>query len=138
MFEIRGYRTELPDRILPQGGWQIQTKVEKVLESSPIEGGGQPENALLPKGLLVRGSGTEGTRIEVRTKQGDCTFAPMRVAFGAPEECAGGRIEVRRVPSATDLSGTELRQHDFPPSAQGPDGTLWTTWSQLITIAAKS
>src|SRR5436305_9973067 len=24
IFEIDGYRTELPDRILPQGGWQIQ------------------------------------------------------------------------------------------------------------------
>src|SRR5436305_14756397 len=39
VFEIRGYRTDLPDRILPQRGWQIQTKIEKVLESSPIEGG---------------------------------------------------------------------------------------------------
>src|SRR5436305_893976 len=59
VFEIHGYRTELPDRILPQGGWQIQTKVEKVLENSPIEGAGQPESVLLPKGVLVRGAGTE-------------------------------------------------------------------------------
>ena len=131
VFEIHGYRTELPDRILPQGGWQIQTKIEKVLESSPIEGGGQPESVLLPKGVLVRGSGTETTRIEVRTKQGDCTFSPMRVAFGAPEKCLGGRIEVNRVPAATDLSGTELRQHDFPAIGAGPEGTLWATWSSF-------
>src|SRR5581483_169213 len=65
VFEIHGYRTELPDRILPQGGWQIQTKVEKVLENSPIEGGGQAESVLLPKGVLVRGSGTDATRVEV-------------------------------------------------------------------------
>jgi hypothetical protein len=131
VFEIRGYRTELPDRILPQGGWQIHTKVEKVLENSPIEGGGQAENVLLPKGVLVRGSGTDATRIDVRTKQGECTFTPMRVNFGTPEKCLGGRIEVTRVPAETDLSGTEQRQHDFPAIGAGPEGTLWATWQSF-------
>src|SRR5262245_57168612 len=76
VFEIHGYRTELPDRILPQGGWQIQTRIEKVLESSPIEGSGVPENVLIPKGVMLRGSGTDATSVAVRTKQGDCTFSP--------------------------------------------------------------
>src|SRR5690349_10931487 len=42
LFEIHGYRIELPDRVLPQGGWQIHTKVENILENSPIEGSGKP------------------------------------------------------------------------------------------------
>jgi hypothetical protein len=128
IFEMHGYRTELPDRILPQGGWRIATKVERVLDSSPIEGGASPEMMVLPKGVLVRGSGTEATRVEVRTRQGECGFQPMRVAFGAPMTCLGGRIEVNRVPAATDLSGTELRQHDFPSIGAGPEGTLWAAW----------
>ena len=131
IFEIHGYRTELPDRILPQGGWQIATKVEKILENSPIEGSGTARSVLIPKGVLVRGGGADSTRVEIRTRQGDCSFSPMRVAFGAPEKCAGGRIEINRVPAATDLSGTEQRQHDFPSIGAGPEGTLWTTWSSF-------
>src|SRR5215472_10688443 len=34
---IDGYRFELPDRVLPQGGWVMSTKLEKILSSSPVE-----------------------------------------------------------------------------------------------------
>jgi hypothetical protein len=131
IFEIHGYRTELPDRILPQGGWRIETKVEKVLESSPIEGGGQAESVVLPKGALVRGSGSEGTRVDVHTAQGDCTFYPKRIALDSPQKCLGGRMEVTFVPAAIDLSGTEQRQHDFPSIGAGAGDTLWAAWSSF-------
>lgn len=55
----------------------------------------------------------------------------MGVAFGATEKCLGGRLELSRVPSATDLSGTELRQHDFPAIGAGPEGYVWATWSSF-------
>lgn len=128
IFDLKGYRFELPDRVLPQGGWLVSTKIEKVLESSPIEGGGKPTMELLPKGVLIRGSGTDSTRLSIKTSQGACEFAPMGVAFGAPQKCLQGRIEVHRVPPATDLSGTDQRQHDFPSIGAGDDGNLWVTW----------
>jgi len=130
IFEVAGYRFALPDRVLPQGGWRMATKVESVFWASPVGDFGPPptESLLLPKGLFVRGSGTEATTVSVATSQGDCSFAPMRASFDAPLRCLDGRIEVRRVPAATDLSGTILRQHDFPGIGAGADGRLWVTW----------
>ena len=61
---------------------------------------------LLPKGLLVRGSGSSATSVTVQSKQGQWSFAPMRIPFGASEKYLGGRVEVKRIPPATDLSGT--------------------------------
>jgi hypothetical protein len=126
---IEGYRFELPDRILPQGGWEVTTKIENVLTASPIEGAGKPNLQLLPKGLLIRGAGSPSTSISIRSRQGNWSFLPMRIAFGESERYLQGRVEVKRIPPATDLSGTELRQHDFPSIAAGRDGTLWAVWS---------
>src|SRR5262245_41027769 len=33
-----GYRFELPDRMLPQGGWQVRTQMTRILKGSPVEG----------------------------------------------------------------------------------------------------
>ena len=124
IFELEGYRFELPDRVLPQGGWRMETRLERILFG---QGGERPEQRVLPKGLLIRGSGTP--RLEIRTTSGDCAFAPAEIAFGTALRCADGRIEVRLIPAATDLSGTELRQHDYPALTAARDGTLWATWS---------
>ena len=75
---IEGYRFELPDRILPQGGWEVTTKIENVLTASPIEGAGKPNLQLLPKGLLIRGAGSPSTSISIRSRQGNWSFLPMR------------------------------------------------------------
>ncbi len=130
IFEVRGYRFSLPDRVLPQGGWRMTTKIERVFWDSPVGDFGPPpsESLLLPKGLFVRGSGTTATTVSVHTAQGACSFAPMTIGFESPQRCADGRIEVRRVPATTDLSGTELRQHDFPSIGASPDGRLWVAW----------
>jgi hypothetical protein len=130
VFQLDGYRFEPPDRILPQGGWRARTKLERVKfgyspawRKLPVA---VPQ--LTPKGLLIRGAGTSATRVSIETPFGRCAFLPMGMPFGKVEPCAGGRVEIRRIPPATDLSGTELRQHDFPSIAAGGDGTLWTTW----------
>jgi hypothetical protein len=131
--DVEGYRFELPDRVLPQGGWHMKTAVTRVLLGSPLAGHGPAaaENRLLPKGLLVRGSGTSATSVSVTTEHGNLSFAPMNLPFGGAAKYLGGRIEVRRIPPATDLSGTPLRQHDSPSIAAGDDGTLWVTWSSF-------
>ncbi|HZT28942.1 MAG TPA: hypothetical protein VFA33_03595 [Bryobacteraceae bacterium] len=127
IFSITGYRFELPDRVLPQGGWEMHTKVERILQGSPMEGSGGTRSQVLPKGLLIRGAGNESTNLSLETSHGACSVRPMLLAFGAAQACAGGRIEAKRLPAATDLSGTLLRQHDFPSIAAGGD-TLWVTW----------
>jgi len=128
--KLEGYRLEPPDRLLPEGGWQIKTRVERILTGSPLSGHGTgaTESLLLPKGLLLRGAGNSSS-VAVTTDQGDFTFAPAQLLFGSVEKKVGGRVEVHRIPAATDLSGSELRQHDFPSIASGRDGALWTIWS---------
>src|SRR6266566_6093697 len=36
--KIEGYRFELPDRVLPQGGWEVKTQMTRILKGSPVEG----------------------------------------------------------------------------------------------------
>src|SRR5215475_8991828 len=40
MFALEGYRFDSSDHVLSQGGWVAETKMETILETSPIEGGG--------------------------------------------------------------------------------------------------
>jgi hypothetical protein len=53
--------------------------VERVLSGSSLAGHGaaKPELRLLPKGLLLRGTGGPSTRLSVRTQQGAVDVSPM-------------------------------------------------------------
>jgi len=125
---LEGYRFELPDRVLPQGGWRMQTKLDKILASSPVEGSGGITTVVMPKGLLIGGRGTAATSITVTTNNGNCTFFPMEMVPGTTRACAN-RIRAERIPNVTDLSGTELREHDLPALGDGAKpGELWATW----------
>ena len=133
---IEGYRFELPDRVLPQGGWEAHTQMTRILKSSPVEGSGAgSETRVIPKGLLVRGTG-KAARLSVTAGPGSFTVSPASLAFGEIQKELQGRVEIRRIPPATDLSGTTLRQHTIPPSRRtrtrcGPPG-------RAITIARRS
>ena len=127
---MSGYRFEPPDRILPEGGWRIKTQDVRVLTASPLAGHGTPsaENAILPKGLLIRGKGSSATKVAVETGRGKFSFSPMTMKFGEWDKHLKGGALAGRIPPATDLSGTELRQHDSPALAAAGDGALWATW----------
>lgn len=128
---IDGYRFELPDRVLPQGGWRMKTNLDKILASSPIEGTGVSATVVMPKGLLIMGRGSEGTNLSIDSNNGSCTIAPLQLPTGATKAC-GSRIVAMRLPNATDLSGTELREHDFPAIGAGSQaGELWATWTSF-------
>lgn len=127
---IDGYRFELPDRILPQGGWEVKTQMTRILKSSPVEGpSGADETRVIPKGLLVRGTGS-AARISLSTGHGSFAFSPANMVVGDIQKELQGAVEVRRIPPATDLSGTTLRQHDFPSVAAGA-GVVWAAWSSF-------
>ncbi len=128
---LDGYRFELPDRILPQGGWRMKTSLDKILSSSPVEGSGVSGAVVMPKGLLVAGRGNDGTSLTIDTNNGRCSIAPMQLTAGATKECAS-HIVAMRLPNATDLSGTELREHDLPSIGAGSNaGELWATWTSF-------
>ncbi|HEY3839002.1 MAG TPA: hypothetical protein VGL72_20655 [Bryobacteraceae bacterium] len=128
---IDGYRFELPDRVLPQGGWRMKTNLDKILSSSPVEGSGVSGTVVMPKGLLITGRGADGTNLAIESNNGRCDVAPMQLVAGTAKACSG-RITAMRVPNVTDLSGTELREHDFPALGAGAKpGELWATWTSF-------
>ncbi len=120
---IQGYRFELPDRVLADGSWRAGTRPERVRA-----GHAKPELMVLPKGVLLRGSGAAATRVTIAAGGSECVFQPLALEIAAPLRCADARIEIRRLPAATDLSGSELRQHDFPSLSATPSGALYATW----------
>ncbi len=126
---IDGYRFEPPDRVLPQGGWEVTTRPTRVLKGSPVEGNSAAdETRVIPKGLLVRGSGA--ARLSVATERGNFVVEPASLPFLDVRKELDGRAEIRRLPPSTDLSGTQLREHDFPSISAGADAT-WAVWSSF-------
>ncbi len=130
ILSLDAHRQEPPDRILPQGGWKLRTQAVRVLLRSSVVPMPTPRfrEEVLSKGLWVRGSGTAATSVSVSTVQGDFSFKPMSMEVGPWTEAADGRIAIQRTPPATDLSGTELRQHDSPALASDSEGNIFTTW----------
>src|ERR1700732_4415347 len=76
---VDGYRFELPDRVLPQGGWRMKTNLDKILASSPIEGSGVSNTVIMPKGLLIAGRGSDATVLTIDTNNGRCAVPPMQL-----------------------------------------------------------
>ena len=124
VYALEGYRFELPDRVLPQGGWRMSTRRDRILEHSGLDapGGAGGELQILPKGLLIRGSGSPSAAVVVDTPDGSCSLEPMQMRFGQWQGCLAGRATYERIPAETDLSGTVQRQHDFPSIGAGNAG----------------
>ena len=131
IFRVEGYRFEPPDAILPAGGWRLIVKPERMETGTIIdaEGGSAVEIVVMPKGLLVQGRGGPATTLTVDAgADGKFSVQPNRLRFGAWTPQLGGRASVQRIPPATDLSGAEMRQHDFPSVAAAADGALSAVW----------
>ena len=130
ILSMEPHRQEPPDRILPQGGWKLRTQAVRVLLRSSVVPmpTSRFQEEVLAKGLWVRGSGTGATNVSVKTAQGDFSFKPMSMAVGPWAKAAGGRVKIQRTLPATDLSGTELRQHDSPALAADAEGNIFATW----------
>ena len=127
---IAGYRFEPPDRVLPEGGWRATVR-EEVMETGEIvgaSGGSAAATVKMPKGVRIQGGGSSATRLRISSESGDLSLEPMAMVFGEWTEHAGGRVIATRIPASTDLSGTALRQHDFPSVMGGGDGTLSAVW----------
>ena len=127
---IDPHRQEPPDRILPQGGWKLTTQAVRVMLTSTVVHNPAPSfrEDVLAKGMWVRGSGSSATEVSITTAQGDFKFKPISMEFGPWTSAVDGRVAIQRTLPATDLSGTELRQHDSPAITANSAGDLFTTW----------
>ncbi len=130
ILSLEPHRQEPPDRILPEGGWRLRTQDVRVMLRSTVVPRPTPVDRVevLPKGLWIRGSGNASTIVAVRTVQGDFEFRPTEMPVGPWARAVGGRVAIQRTVPATDLSGTELRQHDSPDIAADTAGNLYATW----------
>jgi hypothetical protein len=130
IFDVEGYRFDPPDRVLPVGGWNVTVRPETMETGvlSNFEGGSEAKNVVMPKGVLLRGRGAAGTRLAIQTPRGPFEIRPMQLAFGKWTAALNGAVQYQRTPAATDLSGTEMRQHDFPSIAASPDESLSAVW----------
>src|SRR5574341_118494 len=131
LHSVEGYRFVPPDRILPEGKWRATTQAVTLMPLSTLahDGVRAQQRRVVPKGGWMRGSGSSATRVKLRIRGQSFSIAPMELSIGENREFLSGRMKVRRVPPATDLSGTELRQHDFPALAGSTDGRLWAAWA---------
>ena len=112
------------------GRWRATVR-EEVMETGEIvgaAGGSAAATVKMPKGVRIQGSGSSATRLRISSESGDLSLEPMAMVFGEWTEHAGGRVIATRIPASTDLSGTDLRQHDFPSVIGGADGTLSAVW----------
>lgn len=126
VFGVEGYRFEPPDRIEPEGGWSLTVRVEQ-METGEImnaAGGSGALPTLMPKGVLLQGRGSTATVLRI---DGAGEVRPMALAVGERRNLSQD-VSVQRIPATTDLSGSELRQHDFPSIAGAADGSLSAVW----------
>lgn len=123
---VEGYRFEPPDRIEPEGGWSLTVRVEQMETGEIINAGGGSAAVptLMPKGVTVQGRGSTATVLQI---DGAGEIRPMTLKVGERRNLSGS-VSVQRIPATTDLSGTELRQHDFPSIAPAGDGSLSAVW----------
>jgi hypothetical protein len=129
LLAIEGYRFVLPDRLTPEGGWRMSTQALLVMPESSLAAKRNDQRRMVPKGVFLRGAGDSGTRVSLDIGGRRFSFSPMELIPGNVTPFLEGKVEVMRSLPATDLSGTELRQHDFPALAAGRDGTLWVAWA---------
>ena len=128
---IEGYRFAQPDRVTAEGGWRMSAESVRLMPNSSlaVDGRSSEKQHVVSKGVLLRGAGTSATRVSIALGTRHFEFAPMQLTPGSVTPFLEGSVEVIRSLSTTDLSGTELRQHDFPALAPGHDATLWGAWA---------
>ena len=141
IFQVEGYRFEPPDKVLPQGGWRLTVRPERMETGEIINaaGGSAMETIVMPKGLLVQGRGGPGVELTVDAGEaGRFNIKPKELRFGAWTEALNGRAMVQRIPATTDLSGTDFRQHDFPAPLRRLRRNAQRRLDELPRTAAKS
>ncbi len=130
------WRFDKDDRIEPQRHtWKCATRRAAVLNPKDWYVGAihvvpkdmtPPPGAMIANGLYAAVEGA--SMVRVHTEQGSFQFQPAAVRFGEPERFLDGRVELRRVPAAANLTASSGLEDDYPSTAVDSTGAAWVAW----------
>jgi len=126
---LRLWRPRPGDRIEGTHRWQAVSRQGVNFQKRPWEAEEPvgPQPYILATGIIADMRGSAGTRVRVRTAQGNFELRPFELAPGSPQSYLGGAVVADRVPTAQMVS-TRERQNDFATLVAGPDGEVWVAW----------
>jgi hypothetical protein len=88
-------------------------------------------NNIVANGVVLTVASSGGDpEVSITTAQGDFAFRIGELAYGSPLLRLGGKVELDRVPVATQITNTK-DEEDFPAAAAGKDGTVWLAYIQF-------
>jgi hypothetical protein len=128
---IDGWRFQDTDEIQGQTGWKASTRPLTVRRSNnPKKAGkGKGGNAnMADNGVILLLTGVnEGSRVKVKSEQGDFDFQLSDVGYGKFIEKLDGAVDIERVAASRPLTTARI-EDDYPALAVAPDGTTFAAW----------
>jgi hypothetical protein len=118
---IQGWRFAGTDTTDSVSSWKCSTRklsMKWIGQSRPVN----PNSGMMHENGVIVTTTEEAAnaRFQVKTAQGDFTFAAPGIEWGRPSPFLGGRVTVDRVPNVVPLS-TSPDDQDFPAIAQDDD-----------------
>lgn len=132
---VSGWRFEAMDAVKGTDGWTASTRrtANQRRSNNPARAAGSRSAApVLDNGVIVGLSGvTDGTRVEVKTEQGEFSFTIGELAYGTVLTQLDGRVEVERAAAPEELTNGKT-DDDFPAVATGSDGTVYVAYVSFM------
>lgn len=129
---IEGVRFDAQDAVQGVEGWKCSTH-ESVVGTYPLgypPGGPvtQPQMATQPNGVIVYGTGSTTTRLNVEMAQGRFEVTPGNLIYGKPTALLSGAVRAERVPVPQSVSTGSDEYHDYPAMTADSAGNVWVSW----------
>ncbi len=116
ILDVSGWRLGRNDSV-SESGWRLATRRVALTRGNT----NTDRYPALETGVYVLADTLDADPLfQIRTEQGDTSFRPSDVAFGAPKLLMGGRVSVERIPVVTVLTDSAEEQ-DLPATAVNGD-----------------
>ena len=125
ILDVSGWRLGRNDSV-SESGWRLATR------RVPLTRGNTNADRYpaLETGVYVLADTLDADPLfRIRTEQGDASFRPSDVAFGAPRMLMGGRVSVERIPVMTGLTDS-VEEQDLPATAVA-GGTVYMAYVEF-------
>jgi hypothetical protein len=121
---ITGWRFVGPDSTDSVSNWQCRSR------QGAAQGANQ-QPPMLPNGVIVTtAADSSGAAFNVKTAQGNFSFAAADIPWGQDKDFLDGRVVVERVPSMARLTDSTDEQ-DYPAMAQSDD-MVYLSYVQFV------